>query len=592
MELLKVENLTFTYPLCANPSLEQVSFSIEKGDFVTVCGATGSGKSTLLRMLKRELTPLGEKSGSISLNSVALDDLPEKVSACSIGFVMQKPEQQIVTDKVWHELAFGLENQGISQKVMARKVAEMSSYFGIESWYDKNVPELSGGQKQLLNLASIMVMNPSILILDEPTAQLDPIAASDFIATLKKLNRELALTIIIVEHRLEELIPISDKVLILEKGKLIFDGEPREIMVALHNREEILCAMPTATRLYHKVQGEGVCPLDIREGRNFIESTFENKIRVLEDISISSTKKSNTEKQVQAVQFKNIYFRYEKNLSDVLCGLNTTIYENEIFCILGGNGSGKTTMLSVLANLLKPYSGVVKVFGKKLKDYKNQSLYNQCLAFLPQDVQTVFLKNTVREELEDAKAQVEQLPFDLSYLYEKHPYDLSGGEQQLVALAKVLATKPKILLLDEPTKGLDAYAKSKIMEVMKKLKTSGMTIVTVTHDVEFASLCADRLALFFRGSIVSEGTPTEFFTENNFYTTAAHRMARGYYDDIVTVEQLVAICSRNKRKHMEVERIEGRDCEQKKVHEKKKVNNGNGLIQNGTNGRGGDKSCL
>lgn len=582
MDLLKVENLTFTYPLCKIPAVAHVSFTVEKGDFVTVCGATGSGKSTLLRMLKRELMPLGEKSGHVYLEDTVLEDLPEKLSACSIGFVMQKPEQQIVTDKVWHELAFGLENQGVPQKVMARRIAEMSSYFGIESWYDKNVSELSGGQKQLLNLAAIMVMNPSILILDEPTAQLDPIAASDFIATLKKLNRELALTIIIVEHRLEDLIPISDKMLILEKGKLIFNGVPRDVAMKLHDREELLCAMPTATRVYHKVNQKvslsiDKCPLDIREGRNFIEHEFENKIRTLkkktnqinefENCSFKKNvnaimgleeywDKKNLKQKIPAIQFHNVYFRYERSLPDVLSELTMTIYENEIFCILGGNGSGKTTMLRAMAHLIKPYSGFIKVFGKKGKEYKNQSLYNQCVAFLPQDVQTVFLKNTVREELEEAKTQIERLPFDLSYLYEKHPYDLSGGEQQLVALAKVLATNPKILLLDEPTKGLDSYAKEKMIEVMKQLKEGGMTIVIVTHDVEFASLCADRLALFFRGNIVSEGKPIEFFTENNFYTTASHRIARGYYDDIVTVEQLVQICFVNKRKNIE----DGMEC--------------------------------
>lgn len=525
MELLKVKDLTFTYPLCENPAVKNISFSIEKGEFVTICGATGSGKSTLLRLLKRELTPLGDLKGTILLDGIELKDLSEQTSAYEIGFVMQKPEQQIVTDKVWHELSFGLENQGLSQKVMARKVAEMASFLGIESWYDKNISELSGGQKQLLNLASVMVMNPSILILDEPTAQLDPIASADFIATLKKLNQELSLTIIIVEHRLEDLIPISDKVLILEHGELIFDGKPREIMRQLCSKKEILLAMPTATRIYHALHGDGICPLNIREGRTFIESNFENQIRNLS--------KTYQKKQSDVViQFENVYFRYERKMPDVLRGLSTKIYENEIFCILGGNGSGKTTMLKAMTGIAKQYSGKIKIFGSR--------------ALLPQDVQTVFLRNTVREELEDAHAQ--ELPFDLSHLYEKHPYDLSGGEQQLVALAKVLATHPKILLLDEPTKGLDAYAKSKMIEVLKKLKKAGKTIVVVTHDVEFASLCADRVALFFRGDIVSEGEPIEFFSENHFYTTAVHRMIRGYYDDIVTEEQLVEICCQNNRK--------------------------------------------
>ncbi len=546
MEILKIENLTFTYPLAGTPAVNNVSFTVDKGDFVTLCGATGSGKSTLLRLLKRELAPLGDSFGKIYFDSVLQKDLTAEKSAQAIGFVMQKPEQQLVTDKVWHELAFGLENMNIPQKVIARRIAEMSAYFGIEEWYDKKVSELSGGQKQLLNLASVMVMQPSVLILDEPTAQLDPITATDFIATLKKLNRELSLTIVIVEHRLEEVIPVSDKLLVLEKGNLLYYNTPKKVIEKLGNTPQLLCSMPASARLYHAVKGRGDCPLDIREGRNYIEKNFKNNICSLPAPFYTCSK-------TYALQFNDVYFRYEKNLPDVLQGLNLSVYENEILCILGGNGSGKSTMLSACANLLRIYSGSIKVFGKKLKEYKNQSLYKECLAFMPQDVQTVFLKNTVKEELEDAQAEAKMLPFDISYLYNKHPYDLSGGEQQLVALAKVLATNPKILLLDEPTKGLDAYVKQGFIEILKKLKAIGKTVVIVTHDVELASLCADRCAMFFRGNIVSEGTPREFFSENSFYTTAVNRMIRGYYDYAVTVEDATSLCLLNGEKDGDTE---------------------------------------
>lgn len=541
MEILKSENLTFTYPLCDKPAINNVSFTVNKGDFVAICGATGSGKSTLLRLLKRELAPLGEKSGSIYFEGVSQEELSADKAAASIGFVMQKPEQQIVCDKVWHELAFGLENMNVPQKVIASRVAEMAAYFGIEEWYEKKTCDLSGGQKQLLNLAAVMVMQPDILILDEPTAQLDPIAASDFIATLKKINRELALTVIIVEHRLEEIIPVCDKLLVLEKGELMDYDKPGAVISRLKDKLELLCAMPSAARLYHAVSGRGDCPLDIREGRAFIENSFKNDICSLPIVDYSCSK-------TPALEFSDVYFRYDKQSSDVLWGLEFTVYENEIFCILGGNGSGKTTTLCAAANLLKPYSGSVKVFGKKLKEYKNQSLYRECLSMLHQDVQTVFLKNTVKEELEDANAEAEMLPFDISYLYDKHPYDLSGGEQQLVALAKVLSTKPKLLLLDEPTKGLDAYAKNGLINILKTLKEKGMTIVMVTHDVEFAALCSDRCAMFFRGNIVSEGTPNEFFSSNNFYTTAINRMTKGYFDRVVTVEDAACLCLMNGRK--------------------------------------------
>ncbi len=538
MELVSVGHLSFTYPQCTQPAVQDVSFSVQRGEFIAVCGATGSGKSTLLRMLKRELTPLGECTGTVRFGGTPLAELTARDAAAKIGFVMQKPEQQIVTDKVWHELAFGLENLGVPQPVIARRIAEMASYFGIESWYEKDVSELSGGQKQLLNLAAVMVMQPELLILDEPTAQLDPIAASDFIATVKRLCEELSLTVIMVEHRLEEVIPLCDKLMVLEQGWLTQFDAPRAVITKLHNKPELLCAMPAAARLCAALSVTDACPLTVREGRAFLESHYKNDARKL-------PLPHDAVCQTPALEFRNVYFRYERSLPDVLLDLQLTICEREIFCILGGNGSGKTTALSAAAGLLAPHSGSIRVFGKKLTDYRNQSLYRNCIAVLPQDVQTVFLKNTVREELAECGDAADTLPFDIRHLYDKHPYDLSGGEQQLAALAKVLAQKPRLLLLDEPTKGLDAHAKLRFIRILKALKAKGMTIVIVTHDVELAALCADRCAMFFRGSVVSVDAPNHFFSENSFYTTAVSRMTRGFFENAVTVEDAAALCRRN-----------------------------------------------
>ncbi|MEE0898455.1 MAG: ATP-binding cassette domain-containing protein [Acutalibacteraceae bacterium] len=536
MELLKIENLTFTYPKMLSPAIKGLNLTVNEGEFVAVCGATGSGKSTLLRLLKRELSPLGEINGNIYYKGTEISDLDTKISASKIGFVMQNPEQQIVTDKVWHELSFGLENLGLDQKEIALRVCEMASYFGIEAWFEKSVSELSGGQKQLLNLASVMAMHPDVLILDEPTAQLDPIAATDFINTLKKLNTDFSLTVIIVEHRLEEVIPICDRLIVLKDGSVTHNGNPRKIIEKLDNNDYIISAMPSSVRLYHSLSGEGDCPLTVREGKRFLQDNFSNEI-----ISLPTAEYEHRENY--ALQFKEVFFRYERDLPDVLKGVNLDVFENEIFCILGGNGSGKTTTLNATAGLIKPYSGNIKIFGKKIKDYKNQTLYKNCLSMLPQDVGTVFLKNTVREEL--SSAETEELPFDISCLFDKHPYDLSGGEQQLVALAKVLATKPKLLLMDEPTKGLDADKKSQIISILRQLKLKGVTVVIVTHDVEFAAECADRCALFFRGNIVSVDTPAEFFGGNRFYTTAASRMSRGIYEKAVTIEQIKTLVNLN-----------------------------------------------
>ncbi len=538
MEILAVKDLTFSYPTCSETALDGVSFSLDRGEFTVLCGATGSGKSTLLRMLKRELAPVGKSSGEVLFRGTPLGELSDKVSASAIGFVMQDPEQQIVTDKVWHELAFGLENLGVPPADIARRVAEMASYFGIGSWYDKDVSQLSGGQKQLLNLAAVLVMQPELLILDEPTAQLDPIAASDFIATIKRLNQELGITIIIAEHRLEDVITICDRLLVMENGTLIANGRPEHVISEIRSRDDIMCGMPAAARLYTALNSNSSCPLTVREGRDFVTASYRNEVRALKrEMPVSSSS--------PALSFKDVYFRYERNSPDVLSGLTFDINEGEIFCILGGNGSGKTTSVSAAAGINKPYSGTIRVFGKKLRDYKNRSLYKECLALLPQDVTTVFLRNTVREELQDAGASTDELPFDITSLMDKHPYDLSGGEKQLVALAKVLASKPKLLLLDEPTKGMDAAVKKQIIAVLRELRSRGITIAVVTHDVEFAALCADRCAMFFGGRIVSVGTPDSFFSENNFYTTAVSRMTRGFYDNAVTLPDAVELCRLN-----------------------------------------------
>ena len=538
MEILEIKDLTFSYPLCSEPAVRDVSLGITQGEFAVLCGATGSGKSTLLRMMKRGLVPNGNISGEVLYRSTPLEKLTEADSASRIGFVMQKPEQQIVTDKVWHELAFGLENLGVPPDEIARRTAEIASYFGIISWYGSDTAELSGGQKQLLNLAAVLVMRPEVLILDEPTAQLDPIAAADFIATLKRLNQDFGITVILAEHRLEDVVPICDRLLVMEKGRLIADGAPRDVITELRERADILCGMPAASRLYAALGAVGKCPLTVREGRDYITRDFAGKITSLPQKEIALHSDS-------ALEFREVFFRYERELPDVLCGLDLKIYQGELFCILGGNGSGKTTALSAAAGLIRPYSGTIRVFGKKLKDYRNRSLYRECLAMLPQDVQTVFLCNTVREELADAGADISTLPYDLSQLLDKHPYDLSGGEQQLTALAKVLAAKPRILLLDEPTKGMDAATKLNIIRILRELRNSGMTVVAVTHDVEFAAACADRCAMFFGGQIVSAGAPAEFFSANSFYTTAVSRMTRGIFERAVTIDDAARLCRLN-----------------------------------------------
>lgn len=567
MALLEVKNLSFTYPRQPKdttepkPALSDVSLEIRKGEFMVLCGASGCGKSTLLRLLKRELAPEGEKSGEIIFCGKEQSTLSEREAACEIGYVLQNPENQIVTDKVWHELAFGLENMGVPTPVIRRRVAEMACFFGIDDWFRKKTTELSGGQKQLLNLASILSMQPKLLILDEPTSQLDPIAASDFIHTLSKINKELGLTILLTEHRLEEVFPLADRVAVMDQGKLLFVESPRQAGHELKKfdpNHRMLLGLPSAVRIYQGLDAEDVtCPLTVRDGRNFIEENYNNTITRLER---EPEKKEEKDRPI-AMRMKDICFRYEKEEPDVLDHVALTLYEGEVVSLLGGNGAGKTTLLSVISGTNRPYYGKIEVFGKRLQKYRGKELYIRKLASLPQNPQTVFLKMTVREdyeelakvlgckksELED-KIQAVAQQLEITHLLDRHPYDLSGGEQQRAAIGKVLLLEPRLLLLDEPTKGIDAWSKRQLGNLLKDLRGQGITLLMVTHDVEFAAEVSDRCGLFFDHEITSLDTPEEFFCNNNYYTTAANRISRQQYENAITCEEVIELCRQNGRK--------------------------------------------
>lgn len=554
MALIDIKNLSFTYPLQQNKALDNISLSIDKGEFVLICGETGCGKSTLIRQIKSDIAPFGGLKGQIYYDNIPLEDLDKRKSSSEIGYVMQNPDNQIVTDKVWHELAFGLENLGIKSPIIRRRVAEMASFFGIESWFRRDVKDLSGGEKQLLNLASTMVMNPKLLILDEPTSQLDPIAAYDFINTLNKINKELALTIVLVEHRLEDVFPMADKILILEKGKKLIFDTPESIgenIRAFNVNNKIIHGFPSPIRIYSKLDTKDKCPLTIKDGTSWLSKNFNKS-----DIPLKSPSVGDNTKPM--IELKDIWFRYKRDLPHVLRGLNVKINQGEVFSILGGNGTGKTTTLNIISGISQPYRGKILINNKKISDYKNMDLYRNNLAVLPQDPQTLFLTNKVSSEFdeigkimkldknsynENVNTIAEKL--NIKDLFNKHPYDLSGGEQQKLALAKILLLKPKIILMDEPTKGLDGYSKRVLGEIIKDLKEHNVTIVLVSHDVEFCAEYSDRCGLFFDGNIVSQDKPVEFFSENNFYTTAANRMSRHIFKNAITTEDVVKLCKAN-----------------------------------------------
>lgn len=552
MALLQFKNLSFKYELANSLALDNLNFEIDEGEFVVLLGPTGSGKSTLLKMIKREIRPYGRLGGEILYEHNNINTLNDYQAASLVGYVMQNPNNQIVTEKVYSELAFGLENLGINENEMRLRVGEMANFFGINEWFKSSTNDLSGGQKQILNLASVMVMQPKILLLDEPTSQLDPIAARDFINILQRLNQELGITIIIVEHRLEEVLALADRLIVMDNGRIIADEHPQVVSQQLINHPMNL-ALPSAVRIYQALKINTELPITVREGRKFLSDNFKNEIKGLNILEPKLP-------EDYIIELKNVYQRYYREQFDIIHGLSLKIGRGEIFSLVGGNGSGKTTLLKIIAGLIRPYRGRVLINNKNINGYKGGSLYLNNLVFLPQNPEDIFTEQTVKEDLEQIDSIYQQGDFqthfeeivttlNINNILDKHPYDLSGGEQQKAALAKILLLQPKIILFDEPTKGLDGFTKNQFKSMLEKLQDQGITIVIVTHDIEFAARVSSRCGMLFDGSILTVDHPRNFFSSHNFYTTAANRISRHMYDRAITEEDVIKLALMNGRKY-------------------------------------------
>ncbi|MDR3363873.1 MAG: ATP-binding cassette domain-containing protein [Clostridiales Family XIII bacterium] len=565
MALFEIKGVSFSYPERERPALKDVSLSVGAGEFAVLCGKSGCGKSTLLRHLKTVLTPFGKRAGEVRFDGRLLSDVPQREQASRIGFVLQSPDNQIVTDKVWHELAFGLESLGEKTPVIRRRVAEMASFFGIQEWYEKSVAELSGGQKQLLALAAALAMQPDVLILDEPTAQLDPIAAEDFICTLKKINDEIGTTIILSEHRLEGALPRADRAVVMGGGEILCEGGASDVAHILKEKADpMLTAMPTPMRVYLALESAaaGHVPQTVREGRLYLQGVSGGRPPDTPDArGLSIGRRVTAALRDEAhplIELKDVWFRYEREGRDIVKDLALRVCPGELVCVAGGNGTGKSTMLGVVTGENKYYRGRARTLGLDPKKAGGRALTDAGLAALPQDPQTLFTRATVFDNLietaaacakrrgekpvpENIEADVRRVCAltDTADLMGFHPYDVSGGEQQRTGLAMALLTRPKLLLLDEPTKGMDSFFKEKFAAILGDLCAEGMGVLMVSHDVEFCAKYADRCALFFGGGIVSEGEPRAFFSGNSFYTTAANRMSRGIIENAVTAEEVI-----------------------------------------------------
>ncbi len=539
MAYIELKNVTFSYPDTAQPAIRSLSLKIEKGQFVVLFGSSGSGKSTLLRLLKKEIQPHGKLSGEIRINGEVLQE------SNAIGFVFQDPENQIVADEVLHELVFGLENSGIGINEMRSRVAEMVHYFGADELLQQKMQELSGGKKQLINLASVLLMQPDILLLDEPTSQLDPVSARELLDLLLRLNEEFGMTIVLAEHRLEELSALADKMVLLEGGEAIYEGDPREVLPQLWSTP-YSDYIPSIPALFFKLDGHGTVPLTVKEGRSWLRPLYSQ---------LKSAKTPKEETGEVFLQIKEAYFRYHSHKSFVLDELDFRLNQGEIYALMGGNGSGKSTLLKIACGIIKPEHGKVLLANKPFKSWKKHDLL-QRIGYLPQNPKLFFLHDTVEKEIEATmqqwglsdRGEIERLleRLDIAGLRNSHPYDLSGGELQKAAIACLLMRKPDLLLLDEPTKGLDPVSKKALASILTGLKRAGMTVLLSTHDIEFAAQYATRCGMMFQGRISSEDVPERFFNGNFFYTTMVQRLLRPFFDHrVLTVGEEVPRCRPN-----------------------------------------------
>ena len=535
MAYLAVADLSFTYQGSTSPALDGVALSVEEGEFLLLLGRSGCGKTTLLRTLKPALAPYGERSGTVTLGGVSLDELSERDAATLIGYVGQDPERQTVCDTVFAEIAFGLEQVGVDGALIAGRVAEAADFLGIGRLASRKISDLSGGEKQLVNLASALALRPRLLLLDEPVTRLDPPAKLRFLSAVRRVNEETGVTVVLAGHDTEELFPLVDRVAMMDAGRIQSVASPKDFVRS--SDVSVLPFLPTASRVWRCVDGAGDPPLSVREGRAWLR----REIEVAEPDAHSSVP-VNDDRRAPLLCASDLWFRYGRDLPDVVADVSCTLSAGEILSVLGPNGAGKTTFLKLLAGILRPVAGTVRFDGKKALPPAGRG----GIAYLPQNPAFLFAHDTVREELaemvrgdqngEEECARVASR-LSLEALFDAHPYDVSGGEQTRLAIAKLLLLSPRVLLLDEPTAGLDPVARDQLRAILCECREAGCAVLVATHDLSFVSEISDRCAMFFGGKLTACTDVRSFFSGNRFYTTQAVRLTRDLLPVCLTADE-------------------------------------------------------
>ncbi|MSD84212.1 ATP-binding cassette domain-containing protein [Lactobacillus curvatus] len=545
VDIAQIKQFNFQYALATQQNLKDINLTVQTGDFITLAGNSGSGKTTLLRQLKRELWPVGKRSGEIMFAGQPLETLSQALSAQKIGMVFQNPDNQLVMDTVIQELAFSLENIGETSANIQKRIAELVSFLGFQDLLYASVHDLSGGQKQIVNLAAVLILQPALLLLDEPTAQLDPIATKEFISLLQRVHDELGMTVIISEHQLDDILPLSNQLWLMDDGEITYQGPVADGLAAIWAQPALREFVPDVPRVF--LQNGLMAPTDIAalpltvvSGQQRIDQQKWQLTHHKRELAIND--------RPTILKAQQVSFQYEKNDPYVLEQLDLAVRTGDWLAIVGKNGTGKSTLLQLLIGLLQPRHGEIKLQGKKISKWAPADLF-KTVGYLSQTPTDHFSYDSVRQEFVERARQLKRVTpeqvademltkLGLQMLAERNPQDASGGEQQLIALGIVLLAQPQLLLLDEPTKGLDPIRKRALGELLTRLQAEGLTLIMASHDMAFSARFASRCALLFDGTIVAADEPYAFFAHNFFYTTTINRMLRKQLPEALNWEEV------------------------------------------------------
>jgi energy-coupling factor transporter ATP-binding protein EcfA2 len=555
--LIKIKDFTFHYSGAEKPALKDINLEIEDGEFVLVTGPSAGGKSSLCRCINGLIPHFygGKLAGRVEVQGLDTKEHPPKTLATKVGMIFQDPENQLVTQDVEREIAFGLENLAFPRDLIARRIEESLYTIGIADLRQRPLHELSGGEKQKVAIASVLALHPEILMLDEPTSELDPKSAEEVLSIAQRLNDELGITVILIEHRLDRVIQHADRLMVLDGGKIAVDGSTRDV---LHkNYQEIADAgvgVPPIIKLAHRLEAMGVThaetPLTVKEGRMMLQEVFQKISGELPEPDEKSTGRS-------VIEVEKLWHVYDDGPT-ALRNVNLKVNEGEFVAIMGRNASGKTTLIKHLNGLLSPTRGAVSVDGVDTRKTTVAELAKK-VGFVFQNPNDHLFADTVEEEIAfplknlglesgEVRSRIDEVlaMFQLEEYRKKYPRDLSGGEKQRVALASVLAIQPGILILDEPTRGMEYRLKAELMNFLHEYADRGNSVILVTHDVETVAEYAARVILLSEGSIIVDGDKREVLSRALLFSPQINRLVQafgkyGVPEDILTVEEVLEL---------------------------------------------------